>query len=72
MSKKLKLGFPVKFKKAKLPTKQRLVGKYSILEPIEVKKHEIMHNLAGSRDQLSLLQVIITFGLISSNLFLMY
>ena len=39
MSKKPKLGFPVKFKKAKLPTKQRLVGKYSILEPINVNKH---------------------------------
>ena len=39
MSKKLKLGFPVRFKKAKLPAKQRLVGKYSILEPINIKKH---------------------------------
>ena len=33
------MGFRVSFKKAKLPTKQRLVGKYSILEPINVKKH---------------------------------
>ena len=39
MSKKPKLGFSVKFKKAKLPAKQRLVGKYSILEPIDVQKH---------------------------------
>ena len=39
MPKKQKLGFLVKFKKAKLPTKQRLLGKYSILEPIDVKKH---------------------------------
>ena len=39
MFKKLKLGFSVRFKKAKLPAKQRLVGKYSILEPIDVKKH---------------------------------
>ena len=39
MSKKPKLGFSVKFKKAKLPTKQRLIGKYSILEPIDIKKH---------------------------------
>ena len=39
MFKKVKLGFPVRFKKANLPTKQRLVGKYSILEPIDVKKH---------------------------------
>ena len=41
MFKKIKLGFPVRFKKAKLPTKQRLVGKYSILEPIKISKHAI-------------------------------
>ena len=39
MSKKLKFGFSIRFKKAKLPTKKRLIGKYSILEPIDVKKH---------------------------------
>ena len=39
MSKKLKIGFSVKFKKAKLPNKQMLVGKYSILEPANSKKH---------------------------------
>ena len=37
MPKKPKLGFLVKFEKAKLPTTKRLVGKYSILEPINVK-----------------------------------
>ena len=41
MFKKLKLGFQVRFKKAKLPTKQRLIGKYSILEPIKISKHAI-------------------------------
>ena len=39
MLKKLKIGYSVNFKKAKLPTKQKLVGKYSILEPINAKKH---------------------------------
>ncbi len=39
MSRKTKVGYLVNFKKAKLPTKQRLVGKYSILEPVYVKKH---------------------------------
>ena len=39
MLKKLKIGYPVNFKKAKLPTKQKLIGQYSILEPINVKKH---------------------------------
>ena len=41
MLKKLKLGFPVRFKKAKLPIKQRLVGKYSSLEPIKIGEHAI-------------------------------
>ena len=39
MSRKPKVGHLVNFKKAKLPTKQKLVGKYSILEPVDVKKH---------------------------------
>tara|TARA_Y100000590_G_C15635390_1_gene982787 strand:+ start:110 stop:793 length:684 start_codon:yes stop_codon:yes gene_type:complete len=39
MFKKPKIGFAVKFKKAKLPNKKRLVGKYSILEPANSKKH---------------------------------
>ena len=30
--KKYKIGFPVKFKKAKYPTKKKLVGKYCVLE----------------------------------------
>ena len=37
--KKYKIGFPVKFKKAKYPTKKKLVGKYCVLEPVNVKKH---------------------------------
>jgi len=39
MSKKPKIGFAVKFKKAKLPNNRRLVGNYSILEPANSKKH---------------------------------
>ena len=37
--KKLKLGPKVKFKKAKLPIKKNLIGKYTVLEPLNVKKH---------------------------------
>ncbi len=37
MPRKPKVGYLVNFKKAKLPTKQKLVGKYSILEPVDVK-----------------------------------
>ena len=36
---KLIFGFPVKFKKAKLPLKKKLIGKYCNLEPINIKKH---------------------------------
>ena len=36
---KLKIGFPVHFNRAKLPSKKKLVGKYCYLEPVNVKKH---------------------------------
>jgi RimJ/RimL family protein N-acetyltransferase len=36
---KLKLGFTVKFKKIKLPSKKKLIGKYCFLEPINIRKH---------------------------------
>ena len=35
----LTIGFPVKFNKAKFPSKKKLIGKYCFLEPINVKKH---------------------------------
>ena len=37
--KKLKIGCLVNFKKAKLPNKARLLGKYTILEPLQIKRH---------------------------------
>ena len=36
---KLTLGFAVKFKKTKLPSKKKLIGKYCFLEPINIRKH---------------------------------
>jgi len=36
---KLPIGFVVKFKKAKLPSKKKLIGKYCFLEPINIRKH---------------------------------
>ena len=35
----LKIGFPVKFNKAKFPSKKKLIGKYCFLEPVNIKKH---------------------------------
>jgi len=39
MRKKLKMGFSVNFKKAKIPSKKILNGKYVTLEPININKH---------------------------------
>ena len=36
---KLPIGFVVKFKKSKLPSKKKLIGKYCFLEPINIRKH---------------------------------
>ena len=36
---KLPISYPVKFKKAKLPSKKKLIGKYCFLEPVNCKKH---------------------------------
>jgi len=36
---KLPIGFAVKFKKAKFPSKKKLIGKYCFLEPINIRKH---------------------------------
>ena len=39
MNKSIKLGFSVNFKKAKIPSKKILDGKYVSLEPIKINKH---------------------------------
>ena len=39
MSRIFKIGCPVNFRKAKLPSKKKLVGNYTILEPLQIKKH---------------------------------
>ena len=35
----MKIGFSVKFTKAKYPSKKKLIGKYCFLEPINIRKH---------------------------------
>jgi len=62
MFKKLKLGFPLRFKKAKLPTKQRLVGKYSILEPIKISKHAINLYENFSKDKTNRIWTFMPYG----------
>ena len=62
MSRKAKFGHLVNFKKAKLPTKQRLVGKYSILEPIDVKKHTEDLYKNYSEDKKNLIWAYLPYG----------
>ena len=62
MYKKPKIGLPVTFKKAKLPTKKRLVGKYSILEPIDVKKHAEDLYKNYSEDKKNLIWTYLPYG----------
>ena len=42
------IGVPVKFKTAKLPSKQKLVGKYCFLEPVNIQRHskDLFNNFA--------------------------
>ena len=62
MSRKTKVGYLVNFKKAKLPTKQRLVGKYSILEPVYVKKHAEDLYKNYSKDKKNLIWTYLPYG----------
>ena len=39
MIRKQKLGVPVNFRKAKLPSNKKIIGRYSYLEPIKINKH---------------------------------
>ena len=39
MTTKKKIGVRIKFKKAKLPSKKKIIGRYSYLEPLKVNKH---------------------------------
>tara|TARA_B100000686_G_C16692421_1_gene918477 strand:+ start:94 stop:768 length:675 start_codon:yes stop_codon:yes gene_type:complete len=42
------IGVPVKFKTAKLPSKQKLIGKYCFLEPVNIQRHskDLFNNFA--------------------------
>ena len=51
MSRILEIGYPVNFRKAKLPSKKKLVGNYTILEPLQIKKHSIPLFKSFSKDK---------------------
>ncbi|SVA14291.1 uncharacterized protein METZ01_LOCUS67145, partial [marine metagenome] len=48
---KPQIGKSLNFKRAKLPLKKKLAGKYSFLEPINIQKHaeELFQNLSKDR-----------------------
>ena len=50
----LKISYSVNFKKAKLPSKRQLIGKYSILEPININKHlkDLFNNFSLDRTKM--------------------
>ena len=50
----LKISYSVNFKKAKLPSKRKLIGKYSILEPINTNKHlkDLFNNFSLDRTKM--------------------
>ena len=60
--KKFKLGPKVKFKKAKLPVKKRLVGDYTILEPLNVRKHAQNLYLEYSKDKKNIIWTYLPYG----------
>ena len=47
----MKLGPRIKFKKAKLPSKKKLIGKYTVVEPLNIKKHAKDLYLNYSKDK---------------------
>ena len=50
----LKIGNHVNFRKAKLPSKKELVGNYTVLEPLQIKKHSINLFKNFSKDKKSI------------------
>ena len=59
---KLKLGPKVKFKKAKLPEKKKLVGNYTILEPLNISKHSKDLYLQYSNDKKNIIWTYLPYG----------
>ena len=59
---KLRLGFTVKFKKAKLPSKKKLIGKYCFLEPISIRKHSKDLYKSFSLDKKNIIWTYLPYG----------
>jgi RimJ/RimL family protein N-acetyltransferase len=60
--KNIKLGPKVRFKKAKLPLKKKLMGKYTILEPLNVAKHSKELYFQYSKDKKNIIWTYLPYG----------
>ena len=60
--KKLKLGPKVNFKKAKLPIKKNLIGKHTVLEPLNIKKHSKELYVEYSKDKKNIIWTYLPYG----------
>ena len=58
----MRLGPKVRFKKAKLPSKNKLIGKYCTLEPINLKRHskDLFKNF--SKDKKNIIWTYLPYG----------
>ena len=58
----MKLGPRIKFKKAKLPSKKKLIGKYTVVEPLNIKKHAKDLYLNYSKDKKNIIWTYLPYG----------
>ena len=56
------LGSKVNFKKAKIPSKKNLNGKYVILEPINIQKHSKDLHANFSKDKENRIWIYLPYG----------
>ena len=56
------LGYKINYKKAKIPTRKNLIGKYVILEPINISKHSKNLYINFSKDKKNKIWTYLPYG----------
>jgi len=59
---KQKFSFKINFKKSKIPSRKKLVGKYSLLEPLNIKKHSKDLYVNFSKDKKNRIWAYLPYG----------
>ena len=59
---KQKLGSKVNFKKSKIPSKKKLIGKYCYLEPLNIQKHSKDLYVNFSKDKVNKIWTYLPYG----------